>query len=57
MTEEQMAFFGSTGILRITGALLLAFLGKEGDTRRENGLLWTVKGDPFVMAMAGELIT
>jgi len=39
MTDEQMAFLGSTGILRITGALRFAFFGNEGETRRENGLL------------------
>lgn len=37
--DEHIAFFGSTGILRMTGALRLALRGKDGETRRDSGLL------------------
>lgn len=54
--EEQIAFLGSTGILRMTGALRLAFRGQEGETRLESGLLWARPGDLFMIVTLGELI-
>lgn len=55
LTEEQIAFLGSTGILRKTGTLRLGLRGNEGETRREVGLLWEAPGEVSAVIMPGAL--